>query len=600
MSFTHQELRKAFANFWEKKNHRAIPPAPLVLKKDPTTLFTSSGMQPIVRYLEGVPHPLGKRLYNIQPCFRAVDIDEIGDNRHTTFFEMMGNWSLGDYFKKEQLEWCWSFFLKELKLPKERLHITVFEGGSGVARDVESATTWEKLGLPDDHIHYYDATKNWWSRAGTPNKMPAGEIGGPDSEVFYEFTDVPHDKKFGERCHPNCDCGRFLEIGNSVFIQFRRKADGTLEELPQKNVDYGGGLERILAAVNDVNDIFQTNLFSKIIASIETITKKSYEGTNEPSMQIIADHMKAATFFITDGVMPSNKQQGYMLRRLIRRSIVKLHQLKQGEVLPLDLTLIADSVTKIYGEIYFPKKQAYSFTEILTDEVYRFGKSLHKGIQLINQLKYIDGKTAFDLYQNHGFPLELTRELAEEKGQKIDVSTFEEEFKRHQELSRSSSAGMFKGGLADHSEQVLKYHTATHLLHQALRDVLGGEVRQEGSNITGERLRFDFSLSRKPTDEEMQKVETIINGKIKDALPVHFEIMPKSKADQIGALSFFREKYGNEVKIYFVGGSTGSPQDAYSKEFCGGPHVKNTSEIGSVKITRLKKIGANLMRVYAE
>lgn len=588
---THRELRQKFAQFWQNKNHVEVPPAPLVLQNDPTTLFTSSGMQPLVPYLSGESHPSGKRLYNIQPCFRAVDIDEVGNNRHTTFYEMMGNWSLGDYFKREQLEWCWTFLTEEIQLPKNKLYVTVFEGNDTVPRDDESASIWKKLGVPEDHIFYYPAKKNWWSRAGTPDEMPAGEIGGPDSEVFYDFG-TKHDPTFGETCHPNCDCGRFFEICNSVFIQYRKKDDSSLEELPQKNVDYGGGLERILAAANNVNDIFKTDLFSKIITSIEILTKQPYEGANKPAMQIVADHLKAAIFIIADGTIPSNKQQGYMLRRLLRRSAIKLHKLSNKQINSEDLTSLVNEIINTYKEIYFEKTNKENIMRVVNDEITRFNESLHKGIQLINQLEHIDAKAAFDLYQNHGFPLELTRELAEEKGQKIDVSQFKAEFKKHQELSRSTSTGMFKGGLADHSEQVIKYHTATHLLHQALRDVLGNTVRQEGSNITGERLRFDFSFERKPTEEEFKKVEQIVNEKIREALPVHFEIMAKEKADTIGALSFFKEKYGDEVKVYFVGD--------YSKEFCGGPHVTNTLEIGNIEITKLEKIGANLLRIYAE
>lgn len=596
----HTELRKLFTDFWEKKNHKLVPPAPLVLNDDPTTLFTSSGMQPLVPYLSGEPHPSGKRLYNIQPCFRAVDIDEVGDNRHTTFFEMMGNWSLGDYFKEEQIPWMWYFFTRELNLPKEKLYITCFDGDGHVSRDSESAEIWMELGISKDHLFFYDASKNWWSRAGTPEQMPTGEIGGPDTEVFYEFTDVIHDTKFGEHCHPNCDCGRFLEIGNSVFIQYRKSANSSLEELPQRNVDYGGGLERILMAVNNERDVFRTDIFLKIIRAVEDIGQLSYSDSKvQTAFRIIADHVKVATFLIKNGVTPSNKGHGYVLRRFLRRAAVKMRQLN-GSFNTESFSMIARAVFSTYADIYFDIKNDEIKTSIIIDEeIKRFSKSIDGGIKEIKKYETITGKIAFDLYQNHGFPLELTRELAEEKGQKIDISQFESEFKKHQELSRSTSTGMFKGGLADHSEQVVKYHTATHLLHQALRDVLGDSVRQEGSNITGERLRFDFSFDRKPTDEEMEKIEQIINQKIEENLPVRFEIMPREKADKIGALSFFKEKYGDEVKVYFIG-DEGRPEGAYSKEFCGGPHVTNTSETGPIKISKLKKIGANLWRIYAE
>ncbi len=602
MKLTHQALREKFSQFWSSspRDHKPIPPAPLVLKDDATTLFTSSGMQQLIVNLAGGSHPQGNRLFDIQPCFRSTDIDEVGDNRHTTFFEMMGNWSLGDYFKEEQLEWCWGFFTKELALPKEKLYVTVFEGGNGVPKDQQSVVIWKKLGVPDSHIFYYSADKNWWSRAGAPDQMPEGEIGGPDSEVFYEF-DTPHDPKFGQNCHPNCDCGRFLEIGNSVFIQYRKEKDGSLSELPQKNVDYGGGLGRILMAVNNQPDVFLIDVFSPIIQTIEKVTGKQYIDEEEKKdMRIIADHLKGATMMLAEGVEPANKMQGYMVRRLLRRIAIKLYDLEKITNWD-DVAAISDIILDIYdGAIVEKNEVKQKVTGKIQQELNRFIQTLDRGMKEIAKLGKITEDAAFDLYQSYGFPFEITAELATQKGVILDKRLFEEAAQRHADKSRSTSSGMFKGGLADHSEKVIKYHTATHLLHQALRDVLGSEVRQEGSNITGDRLRFDFSFSTKPTDDEIKKIESIINDKIKEALPVHFEIMPKEKADQIGALSFFKEKYGSEVKVYFVGGSTNSPQAAYSKEFCGGPHVKSTSEIGSVKITKLKKIGANLMRVYAE
>lgn len=600
MMMTHVALRKLFSDFLEKRLHRYIPPAPLVLKDDPTTLFTSSGMQQLVVNLSGEPHPQGKRLYNIQPCFRAVDIDEVGDNRHTTFFEMMGNWSLGDYFKEEQLEWCWEFFTKILGLRQNKLYVTVFEGDTEVAKDEESVTIWKKLGVPESHIFYYPATKNWWSRAGTPEQMPVGEIGGPDSEVFYEF-DVPHNPKFGQHCHPNCDCGRFLEIGNSVFIQYRKKDDGSLEELPQKNVDYGGGLERILMAVNNEPDVFQIDVFAPIIETIETVTGKRYvKEEDKKEMRIIADHLKGAAMMLVEGIEPSNKMQGYIVRRLLRRIAVKLYELEKITNWD-DVAAISDVVLDIYGGVIVEKNERkQKINNKIQQELNRFMQTLDRGMKQFAKLGRITESAAFNLYQSYGFPFEITAELAMQKGVVLNRRLFEEAAQRHADMSRSTSLGMFKGGLADHSEKVIKYHTATHLLHQALRDVLGEKVRQEGSNITAERLRFDFLFDRKPNNEELKKVAEIINQKIKDSLPVYFAIMPKEKAEQIGALSFFKEKYGDQVKVYFIGGSASSPQNAYSKEFCGGPHVANTSEIGKITITRLKKIGANLIRVYAE
>lgn len=596
---THQELRKLWTLFWDSRGHKLVPPAPLVLQNDPTTLFTSSGMQPLVPYLLGEEHALGNRLYNIQPSFRAQDIEEVGDNRHTTFFEMMGNWSLGDYFKKEQIPWIWEFFTEVLKIPKEKLYVTVYEGGSGVAKDEEAKALWQKLGLSDDHIHEYDAKKNWWSRSGPPNNMPFGEIGGPDSEIFYDFGTV-HDKNFGETCHPNCDCGRFMEIGNSVFIQYKKAENGELQELSQQNVDYGGGFERILAAVANDPDIFKTDVFSEVIAQLKEISGKKYED-NATEMRVVADHIRAAVMIIISGVVPSNKEQGYMLRRLLRRAGVKLRQLS-GELRASDVSSMAVSVLNTYNSHagVSTSDQSELVTKVITDEITKFAKSLDTGLKYFNKVSKVDEKIAFDLFQNYGFPFEITQELVTQQGYSLDATVYGALFAAHQNQSRTASAGTFKGGLADSSEQVLKYHTATHLFHQALRDVLGPTVRQEGSNITGERLRFDFFVESKPTDEMFTKVEQIVNDKIAQKLPVSFKILPKKEAEKIGAMFFFKEKYGDDVKVYFVGGSAENPNESYSKEFCGGPHVQNTSEIGSIKLTKIKKIGSNLMRIYAE
>lgn len=593
MKLTHLQLRKLFAQFWESKNHKEIPPIPLVPQNDSSTLFTGSGMQQLVPNLLGEPHPLGEKLYNIQPCLRAQDIDEIGDNRHTTFFEMMGNWSLGTYFKEEQLAWVWDFFTQVIKLPKEKLYVSVFKGSNDLPKDNESAEIWKKLGLSEDKIHYYDAKKNWWSRAGVPENMPAGEPGGPDSEIFYEFTKIKHDPKFGRKCHPNCDCGRFLEIGNSVFMQYKKVPGGTFQELPKKNVDFGGGLERILAAANDDPDVFKTDLFSRIVDRIESYTQRKYSDlNNQAAIRVITDHMKAAIFLIVNGVTPSNKEHGYVLRRILRRAAVKMFQLK-GQVTPPEaFKTICEAVLTTYEIIVDNNKHQTHVIATVKEEMERFGKSLDRGLREIKKIEKIDGKIAFNFYQNFGFPLEITEELFKEKGQQIDRKQFYTEFEKHKNLSRTASAGMFKGGLADNSEQVLKYHTATHLLHQALFDVLGNDVRQEGSNITGERLRFDFSAPRKLTDEEKIKVQEIINDKVKESLAVSFKIIPKAEAYKIGARSFFREKYPDMVKVYSVGD--------YSKEFCGGPHVKNTKEIGKIEIFKYEKIGSNLYRVYAK
>ena len=593
----HKEFRKLYKEFWIQKDHKQVPAAPLVLTEDPTTLFTSSGMQKLVPYLSGETHALGTRLFDIQRCIRTQDIEEVGDNRHDTFFEMLGNWSLGDYFKEEQLPWIWNFFTERVGLPKEKLYVTVFEGNKDVPKDTQAAEIWKKIGIPEERIYYYDVKKNWWSRSGSPDEMPAGEIGGPSSEIFYDFG-VPHDPKYGKDCHPNCDCGRFIEIGNNVFIEYRKKADGSLEELPQKNVDFGGGLERIMAAVYNSPDIFVTDLFSTIIASVEQSTNRSYkEEKDKPALRIIADHLRAATFLIHDGVRPSNKLQGYILRRLIRRAAVKMRELGVSlEDLP-KLANNIDSVIETFRDVYFDDKtNVTEIKNIISDELSRFAKSIDKGLHEINKVTDISGKFAFDLYQNHGFPPEITAEILKEQGKELDWNEFYAEFNKHKELSRSSSTGMFKGGLADQSEQTVRYHTATHLLHQSLFDVLGPSVRQEGSNITGERLRFDFAADRKLTDEELKSVEKNINDKIAESLPVNFKIMPKEEASKVGAKSFFREKYPDMVKVYYIGKDL---ETAYSKEFCGGPHVSNTKEIGKIEIYKLEKIGSNLYRIYA-
>ncbi len=596
---THRELRKAFAEFWEKNNHKEVPPIPLVPQNDPTTLFTGSGMQQLVPYLLGEPHPLGEKLFNIQPCFRSQDIEEIGDNRHTTFFEMMGNWSLGAYFKKEQLVWFFEFLVETVNLDPKKLYATVFAGENSLPKDEESIEIWKniykKYGIDakiGERIFLYGPEKNWWSRAGVPANMPAGEPGGPDSEVFYEFTSVPHNTEYGASCHPNCECGRFLEIGNSVFMQYKKMPDGSFEELPKKNVDFGGGLERILAAINNNPDVFQTDIFADIIKTIEKVSGKSYaEQQNQLAMRIVANHIKASVFLIINGVKPSNKTQGYVLRRLLRTATMSLRSLEQ-KINEHDIMAISQSVIQTYNDLYFFSNSSKNVDDEIGPEISRFTITIEKGIKEIQKIDTVDGKVAFNLYQSFGLPLEIIEELAKQKGQTINHEEFEREFNKHKELSRSTSAGMFKGGLADHSEQTIKYHTATHLLHQALFDILGGAIRQEGSHITGERLRFDFSSSRKPTEEELKKIEEIINQKIKEQLPVEYKILPKEEALKLGARSFFREKYPDMVKVYCIAD--------YSKEFCGGPHVKNTKEIGTISLYKFENIGSNLYRIYAK
>ncbi len=574
------DLRKKYIEFFKARGHVEIPSAPLVPENDPTTLFTSSGMQPLIPYLLGQKHPLGKRLVNSQRSFRAADIDEVGDNRHITFFEMLGNWSLGDYFKKEQLSWVWEFLTKELKLPKEKLFVSVFDGTKGVPRDEESVGIWQSLGVPESRIFSYES--NWWTRSGTPDKMPPGEPGGPDSEIFYDFG-TPHNPKFGKECHPNCNCGRFLEIANSVFMLYQKQPDGSLKELSQKNVDFGGGLERILTAVNNTPDVFKTDLFMPIIEQISAVSKKEYVG-NEVAMRIIADHIKGAVMMIADGVVPSNKAQGYILRRLIRRALLHGRKLNFSAI-----ETLVPTIEKIYQSKY-PQAAV-----LLQEEVLRFGKTLERGLSEIEKVKMLDGKIAFTLYETYGFPWEMTVEIAGEKGQIVDRRQFEEEFKKHQNLSRTAAKGMFKGGLADNSVQTTRLHTAHHLLLAALQKIVDPAIRQRGSNITVERLRMDFNFARKVTPEELKKVEKLVNEKIKEDLKVERSEMLREEAEKVGAQMEFGHKYPDRVSVYFVG----DRKNFFSAEFCGGPHVTHTGEIGEFKILKEESAGSGIRRIYA-
>lgn len=565
---TSDQVREKYLKFFigKPRDHREIAPAPLVLENDPSTLFTSAGMQPLTPYLKGEKHPQGKRLVDSQPSIRLQDIDGVGDNRHTTFFEMLGNWSLGDYFKKEQIPWIFEFFTKELGLVPEKLWVSVFEGYKEVPRDTESFIIWKKLGISEPRIFFYGVKNNWWNR-GEPFEMLPGEIGGPDSEIFYDFG-TSHNPEYGAECHPNCDCGRFLEIGNSVFIQYVKNTDGSLSELPQKNVDFGGGLERITAAVNCTPDIFKIDIYQPQIRILETTTGKKY-GSNDlttRSFRIIADHLRAAAAIAREGVEPGNKLQGYILRRLIRRAALEMHKL---QVSAADLRI----------------------TGLLGAEIGKFEKVLENGARLAQNLKI----KPFDLYQSYGIPLEITRELFATQGREItaqEIREFEKEREKHKKTSRTASAGMFKGGLADTSEEVTKLHTATHLLHSALREILGGHVSQKGSNITAERLRFDFSHPEKLNEAEIKKVEDLVNEEVKKDLSVRKKTETLDEAIKEGALHFFAEKYGKEVGVYTIGD--------FSCEVCGGPHVAHTGLIGHVRIIKQEKLGTGLVRIYAK
>lgn len=579
LAMSSASIREKYLKFFESKGHKRITPAPLVLEGDPTTLFTSAGMQPLIPFLKGEPHPKGKKLVDIQPSFRTVDIDEIGDNRHLTFFEMLGNWSLGDYFKKDQLAWCLEFFTKELGLPKEKLWVSVFEGTEGVPKDTESAERWKDLGIPEERIFFYGVDKNWWSRSGTPDTMPAGEIGGPDSEVFFEF-DLPHNTKFGKECHPNCECGRFIEIGNSVFIQYQKNDDGTLSELPQKNVDFGGGLERITAAVGGSPDVFEIDIFKPFISALEKELGESYgedEGKDR-RFRIIADHLRAAMAIASEGVFPSNKQQGYVLRRLIRRAALNIRRLARRKALKTQ-SLITGLSNKV------------EVTSLILEEMGKFENVLAKGADLVKRNINLN---PFDLFQSYGIPYEVSEELFKESGRKLtqkDKEEFEDKYNKHQKLSRELSGGTFEGGLADTSKEVTRLHTATHLIHAALRKVLGEHVSQKGSNITNERLRFDFSNPEKLSQEEIKKVEDLVNEQIEKDLPIAFTEMTLDEAVKSGALALFGERYGEKVKVYSIGD--------FSKEVCGGPHVSRSSELGRVRIIKQEKPGAGIVRIYA-
>lgn len=609
-----QKIINQYISFFEKKGHKRISNAPLVPEIDPTTLFTSSGMQPLVPYLLGEKHPMGKRLVNVQNSFRAQDIDEVGDNRHTTFFRMLGNWSLGDYFKQEQLTWFFEFLTNKdegLGLNPQKLYVTAFKGNDQIPQDTESIKIWQNLfkakGINaklNERVFLYDIEKNWWSRSGTPNKMPIGEIGGTDSEVFYDF-ETPHTTVYGRYCHPNCECGRFLEIGNSVFMQYKKTKDG-FEELPQKNVDFGGGLERLLAAVENQNDIFQTSLFSPIIKSIEKITDKPY-AKNKKQARIITDHLTASVFIVANDVKPSNKEQGYILRRLIRRALDNFYKLN-GQ----DISTILESIVGQYTTT--DPNLLGKFEEIkniILEEKQQYQQTLHAAKQFI-QKKYqtktgdeimgtttISANDAFLLYSTHGLSPTQIKSL----GYTFNDQEFTDKMKKHQEVSRKGAGKKFAGGLADHSEKTIMGHTATHLLHQALRDLLGAHVHQTGSNITSERVRFDFNFDRNLTPEELKKIEEKVNEKIKESLPVHFEMLPLERAKKIGAIGLFDEKYSQVVKVYFIGSrklgllTTDKP---YSIEFCGGPHVTKTSEIKKFSIIKQENVGSGKKRIYAK
>ena len=590
---TRQELIRAYIDFFKKKKHHEIYSSSLIPENDPTVLFTTAGMHPLVPYLLGQKHPLGKRLVNVQKCIRTGDIDEVGDEVHHTFFEMLGNWSFGDYWKKEAIEYSFEFLTKVLGLEKDKLAVTCFGGDKRIPqllKDEESYNIWLGLGISKERIVFLEGgvleqKKNWWG--------PAGEVGpcGPDTEMFYWRGNKKAPKKFEP------DDSNWVEIGNDVLMQYIKDEKGNYNLAKQKDVDFGGGVERTIAVLNGLSDNYQTSIFLPIIKEIEKISGKKYKG-DERNMRIVADHLRAAVFILGDerGIKPSNIGQGYVLRRLIRRAI------RYGRLLGINSNFtvhIAKVVLPVYSDYQELARNHKFIFENLEEEENRFKETLEKGLKKFNELgadKVISGKEAFLLFQSYGFPIEMTEELAEEKGLKVDLEEYNEEFKRHQDLSRTASAGVFKSGLADDSEAVRKLHTATHLLNEALREVLGKDVRQKGSNITAERLRFDFNFSRKLTAEEIKKVEDLVNQKVKHGLEVVREEVPLSDALDSGAQGEFGMKYPELVSVYTIEDKK-DKKGWFSKEICTGPHVSNTKDIGKFRIVKEESVAAGVRRI---
>jgi alanyl-tRNA synthetase len=616
------ELRHKYLDFFKSHGHAIVPSSSLVPENDATTLFTGSGMQPMVPYLLGEKHPEGTRIADSQKSFRSQDIEEVGDNRHTTFFEMLGNWSLGDYFKQEQIPWMFAFLTGELGLNPERIYVTCFRGNDslGIPRDTEAAELWQKLfsekavsanivdfperdGMQGGRIFYYDEKKNWWSRAGVPGNMPVGEPGGPDTEMFWDFGERlglhAQSEWKDEPCHVNCDCGRFMEIGNNVFMEYIKTETG-FEKLKQQNVDFGGGLERMLAAVGDDPDMFKIDLLWVLVDYIEQVTGRKYGESVEVTkqMRVVADHIRGSVFLVSDGVIPSNKDRGYVLRRLLRRAMVAVRMLgSTADWVPNAVAAVILTYKDSYPEL---ATNAAQITKVIEDEKNKFAATLDKGLkefQKIIEAHAVSGTDAFNLYQTYGFPWELTRDLAREAGQNPDEEEFKAEFKKHQDLSRTASAGEFKGGLQDHSDVVVRYHTATHLMQKALREVLGEDVWQKGSNITHERTRFDFTYPQKMTDEQKKQVEDLVNGWISRDLPVKHEIIPLAEARSRGAIGLFGEKYADTVSVFGV--HDPATNETVSLEFCGGPHVEHTGVIGKFKIQKEEAVSAGIRRIKA-
>ncbi len=622
-------IRQKYLTYLRGLRHAIVPSAPLVPENDPTTLFTSAGMQSMIPYFFGAAHPEGKRVANSQKCFRADDIDEVGDNRHTTFFEMLGNWSFGDYFKKEQITFLFNFLTQELKLDPNKLYVSVFAGNQelGIKRDDEAALLWQKLftevgveariidnpeaGLQAGRIFFYGEKKNWWSRSGVPANMPEGEPGGPDSEVFYDFGEIDSNEaqKMHQQhpCHINCDCGRFLEIGNSVFMQYQ-KTNGKFVPLAQANIDFGGGLERILAAYQHQPDVFKTVAFWPIIEKIQSLTSLSYEDdANKKYFRIIADHMKAAVMLMSDGVFPSSKTQGYVLRRLLRRALRQANYLdiKQETLVEL-VPIIIEIYVDFYPEL---KTQQAKIAQLIQAEQLKFSRSLSKGLKefdkLLENQSLFTAEIAFYLYESFGFPFEISLEEAQNRHLQIETD-LEEKYQlkksAHALTSKQANQAQFKSGLADESETTTKYHTVTHLLHAALRQVLGESVQQKGSNITAERLRFDFSYPQALSEEQKQQVTDLINQWIEADFQVDKQVLAKTEALKLGAIALFVDKYPDVVNMYSIGSNPqGNRQgiDYVSRELCSGPHVERTGVIGPIVLAKETAVADGVRRIYA-
>ncbi len=581
-----KELRERYLRFFEERGHRSIPSAPLLPENDPTVLFTTAGMHPLVPFLLGEPHPLGKRLVNFQKCIRTNDIDEVGDPSHLTFFEMLGNWSLGDYFKADSLTWSYAFLTQELNLDPARLAVTVFAGNPDAPRDEVSANIWRGLGIPDERIFYLPKADNWWGPAGATGPC------GPDSEIFYDTGRPDH-----PGCRPGCPCGKWLEIWNNVFMEYEKHADGSYTRLRQSNVDTGMGVERTLVVMQGSDDIFTIDTLAPLVQAVERLSGKRY-AENPIPFRVIVDHIRAATFAIGDGAPPSNVEAGYVTRRMIRRAVRYARELGIYENFCAGLS---GAVIDLFRDVYPAlEEQRAVIGEAFEREETRFKQTLERGIKQVQKTverarsegrTQISGAEAFDLFETYGFPLPLTVEMAREQGFSVDEAGFENEYAQHRAFSRQAHEGQFKGGLADHSEQTTRLHTASHLLQAALRQVLGPTVQQKGSNITVERLRFDFSHTQRLSDEELAEVERIVNCQIERDLPVSMEIMPLEQALQTGALAFFGEKYGEQVKVYTIGD--------FSREVCGGPHVSHTGELGRFKILKQEAVGQGVRRIRA-